>query len=189
MRAIADQDEKGIAITDRNGRLVCANDAYCNWFGGAVTPPGLPVDARTNAVLADCGRSAWRDGEAAVTEFICNGLRITGTIHRIGRAGDHLLWRWQKHVEADPVLDAAQYINGAVDAVSMAVSTVMQTYVDNVKKDGKFTQEAQNEAKAQAIEIATNLITVDAQKAITNLYGDFSVWICNKIEEEVKIQK
>ena len=71
----------------------------------------------------------------------------------------------------------------------MAVSTVMQTYVDNIKKDGKFTQEAQNEAKAQAIEIATNLITVDAQKAITSMYGDFSVWIYNKIEEEVKIQK
>lgn len=82
-----------------------------------------------------------------------------------------------------------KYINGAIDAVSMAVSTVMQTYVDNIKKDGKFTQEAQNEAKAQAIEIATNLITVDAQKAITSMYGDFSVWICNKIEEEVKIQK
>lgn len=82
-----------------------------------------------------------------------------------------------------------KYINGAVDAVSMAVSTVMQTYVDNIKKDGKFTQEAQEKAKEQAVEIATNLITVDAQKAITNLYGDFGTWICNKIEEEVKIQK
>jgi two-component system cell cycle sensor histidine kinase/response regulator CckA len=114
VRSVADQGDRAIAITDRNGRLVCANDAYCDWFGGAVTPPGLPVDARTNAVLADAGRAAWRDGEAAVTEFICNAMRVTGTIHRVGRAGDHLLWRWQKHVQADPVLDAARSINGSV---------------------------------------------------------------------------
>ena len=54
VRSVAEIDGSGVAITDRTGRLVCANDVYCDWFGGAVTPPALPVDQRTAALLAAC---------------------------------------------------------------------------------------------------------------------------------------
>ncbi len=112
VRAIADGDAQGVAVTDRTGRLVCANDRYCDWFGGAVTPPGLPVDARTNALLAEAGRTAWRDGEAAVADFTSNGRTMSGIVQRIGHADDHLLWRWQMHAAADPMGDALTHLVG-----------------------------------------------------------------------------
>ena len=114
VRSVAEIDGAGVAITDRTGRLVCANDVYCDWFGGAVTPPGLPVDAPTAALLAEAGRTAWRDGEAAVADFACGGHVTTGIVSRIGRSSDHLLWRWQRHVASDPVADAIAQIAGPV---------------------------------------------------------------------------
>ncbi len=112
VRSVADSDRAGIAVTDRTGRLVCANDRYCDWFGGAVTPPNLPVDAQTTALLAEAGRMAWRDGEAAVAAFRTGDRDMTGTVTRVGRSADHLLWRWQAHVVADPVQIATGILGG-----------------------------------------------------------------------------
>jgi two-component system, cell cycle sensor histidine kinase and response regulator CckA len=112
VRSVADNDRRGLAITDRTGRLVCANDLYCDWFGGAVTPPGLPVDAPTAALLAEAGRIAWRDGEAAVAAFRCGNREMTGTVERVGRIGDHLLWRWDEHVARDAVAEAISILGG-----------------------------------------------------------------------------
>ena len=94
VRAVSDSDLVALAITDRRGRLVCANDLYCTWFGGAVTPPNLSDDPRTIALLADVGRTAWRDGEAALSGFVAGGREMSGAICRVGRNADHLLWRW-----------------------------------------------------------------------------------------------
>lgn len=82
-----------------------------------------------------------------------------------------------------------KYITGAMDAVSTAVSSVMQTYVDGIKRDGEFSIQAQKEAKEMAKQIAINLITVDGKQAITDLYGDFAEWLEHEIEYEVKAQK
>lgn len=112
VRAVSEIDQRGVAVTDRTGRLVCANDRYCDWFGGSVTPPNLPVDAATVGLLAEAGRAAWRDGEAAVAAFACNGREMTGMVRRIGRSDDHLLWHWQMHVQADPLRDAARLVSG-----------------------------------------------------------------------------
>src|SRR3546814_3710041 len=53
-----------VAITDRAGRLVCANDRYEALFGGLPTPPGLPVGDSDVSLLAAAGRAAWRDGRS-----------------------------------------------------------------------------------------------------------------------------
>ncbi|MFM6853415.1 MAG: PAS domain-containing protein, partial [Sphingopyxis sp.] len=128
VRVVADLNGDGVAITDRTGRLVCANDAYCEWFGGAVTPPNLPVDAPTMALLADAGRSAWRAGDAAVAAFTCNGRDMTGTVQRMGRAGDHLLWRWVAHETADPVAEASAMLLGPAGQM-LAESGIMAALV------------------------------------------------------------
>jgi two-component system, cell cycle sensor histidine kinase and response regulator CckA len=128
VRAVADSERRGIAITDRTGRLVCANDLYCDWFGGAVTPPGLPVDQRTAALLAEAGRTAWQSGEAAVAAFACAGREMTGVVQRVGRAGDHLLWRWRVHEQRDPVSEALGAIEGAAGA-AIGASGVMAVIV------------------------------------------------------------
>ena len=63
--AAIDRPDAGIAITDRAGRLVCANACYEAWFGIAHAPPLLPVDAASLERLARAARAAWRDGAGA----------------------------------------------------------------------------------------------------------------------------
>jgi two-component system, cell cycle sensor histidine kinase and response regulator CckA len=43
-RAVADQDEAAVAITDRAGRLLCANDHFTKSFEGLRAPPDLGLD-------------------------------------------------------------------------------------------------------------------------------------------------
>lgn len=39
LRQAVDHDDVAIAVTDRAGRLVCANDLFATWMGGFVTRP------------------------------------------------------------------------------------------------------------------------------------------------------
>ena len=63
-RTIAATTDAAVAVTDRAGRLVCANDAYEALFEGLPTPPVLPLDTAGVAALGQAGRTAWRDGRA-----------------------------------------------------------------------------------------------------------------------------
>ncbi|MFM2301783.1 MAG: hypothetical protein RLZZ84_1519, partial [Pseudomonadota bacterium] len=58
--AAIDRADTAVAITDRAGRLVCANPRYEEWFGAAHAPPRLPVDNSSLERLARAGRSGWR---------------------------------------------------------------------------------------------------------------------------------
>ena len=78
------------------------------------------------------------------------------------------------------------YLDAATKAVTLAVTTTMQTYVDNLKKSGNFTAEAQQEAFKRAKEKALTLITQDAKNALETLYGDFNEWLTLQIETTVK---
>lgn len=84
---------------------------------------------------------------------------------------------------------ARQYLQEAIDAVLQAVTYVSQTYVDSLKKQGKFDAEAQKKAFTTAKDIALQLLTEDAKNLITDLYGDLTVWLDTKIEQTVKEQK
>ena len=82
-----------------------------------------------------------------------------------------------------------KYIDSAQEAISAAVLMVSQTYVDTLKKAGEFTQEAQDEAKMRAIEIAKQMITDDCVDAIETLHGDFDVYLDAMIETLVRENK
>lgn len=82
-----------------------------------------------------------------------------------------------------------QYLQEAIDAVLQAVTYTAQTYVDSLKKQGKFDADAQKVAFTKAKEIALQLLTEDAKNLITDLYGDLTVWLDTKIEQTVKEQK
>ena len=84
---------------------------------------------------------------------------------------------------------ARQYLQEAIDAVLQAVTYVSQTYVDSLKKQGKFDAAAQKIAFNTAKDIALQLLTEDAKNLITDLYGDLTVWLDTKIEQTVKEQK
>lgn len=82
-----------------------------------------------------------------------------------------------------------QYLQEAVDAVLQAVAFTSQTYVDSLKKQGKFDAEAQKVAFTTAKNLALQLLTEDAKEMIADLYGDLTVWLDSKIEQTVKEQK
>ena len=81
------------------------------------------------------------------------------------------------------------YVLYAEEAIANAVIDVCQTYVDSLKKAGKFDKESQAIAKQLAIEKAIAMITGEAKQAIETLYGDFNVWMDTHIETAVRMNK
>lgn len=92
----------------------------------------------------------------------------------------------EKNLENDQLV---KYIDAATDAISKAVLTVNQTYVDSLKKQGKFDEEAAKTAKQMAIDKAKALITEDSKTAIETLYSDFESYLNDAIEELVRENK
>ena len=81
------------------------------------------------------------------------------------------------------------YVNDAVKAVMTAVTSTFQTYVDSLKKQGKFDEEAQKIAFNTARDTALLLLTQDMRDAVTTLYGDFDTWLSKTIEQFVLANK
>lgn len=81
------------------------------------------------------------------------------------------------------------YLQEATDAVLQAVTYTAQTYVNTLKKQGKFDKEAQQTAFNTAKDIALKLLTDEAKQMIEDLYGDLMLWLETKIEQTVKEQK
>ena len=90
----------------------------------------------------------------------------------------------EKKLENDQLV---KYIDAATDAISKAVLTVNQTYVDSLKKQGKFDEAAAKTAKQ--IDKAKALITENSKKAIETLYSDFEAYLNDAIEELVRENK
>jgi two-component system cell cycle sensor histidine kinase/response regulator CckA len=102
---------EGVAITDRAGRLVCANARFAEWFG-TMPPPRLPLAAADPARAEEAGRAAWRDGAAHVGAVTAAHGVFDLSVHRAGRGEDHLIWRLAPIARHDPVADAVQAIGG-----------------------------------------------------------------------------
>ncbi len=102
-RAIAETSRDAIAITDRGGRLVCANDRYEALFGGFPTPPALPLGEGGEAALASAGRTAWRDGMAGVAQLRLDRRLVSAEILRAGERQDMLVWRFERAAEANRI--------------------------------------------------------------------------------------
>ena len=84
---------------------------------------------------------------------------------------------------------AKRYIDIIVDAISIAVTSVNQTYVDSLKHAGKFDDESALTAKKLAIQKAKDLITADSKQFIEMAYGDFDKYLENAIESYVRQEK
>jgi two-component system, cell cycle sensor histidine kinase and response regulator CckA len=93
VREAADNDEVAVAVTDRIGRLVCANALHDSWFGGPLAPPALGLSSADEAALMAAGRVAWRDGRSSAVHLRRDLLSFDAEILRVGRSEDHLIWR------------------------------------------------------------------------------------------------
>lgn len=84
---------------------------------------------------------------------------------------------------------AAAYLATATTIVLNAVKSVMQTYVDSLKKSGSFDAAAQAEALQRAKEIVLTQTTEEVKAFITEAYGDFETWVNTQIEASVNTLK
>ncbi|SFG33711.1 two-component system, cell cycle sensor histidine kinase and response regulator CckA [Novosphingobium sp. CF614] len=110
--ATIDRPDMAIAVTDRAGRLTCANSSYEDWFGAASAPPRLPVEDISLDRLADATRIAWRDGSAQVEVTGENGRRWRVEVRRCGRGDDFLAWRLVPVDAVDFVAELVGHLDG-----------------------------------------------------------------------------
>jgi len=110
--AAIDRPDMAIAVTDRAGRLTCANAAHEAWFGVASAPPRLSVDPASLDALADATRTAWRDGMARATIKGTHGEQWRAEVARSGRGDDFLVWRIVPVSSVDLVADLVTHLDG-----------------------------------------------------------------------------
>lgn len=83
----------------------------------------------------------------------------------------------------------AKYIAMLNDTISDCVIATTQTYVDSLKKQGAFDAEAQKIAFTMTYESVIKLLTDEAQEYLSEAVGDLNLYITQKIEAEVNLNK
>ena len=84
---------------------------------------------------------------------------------------------------------ASHYIDIANNIVQQAVTSVTQTYVEALKKEGKFDEDAQKEAFEKSKTLVYALMKTECKQAVEEYYIDFDKWLTTKIEEKVNNAK
>lgn len=84
---------------------------------------------------------------------------------------------------------ASKYIQMLDKTISECVLATNQTYVESLKNKGEFTAEAQHEAFAKTINAVMSILGSDTIEYLNEVVGDLTVYIENKIEAEVKLNK
>lgn len=84
---------------------------------------------------------------------------------------------------------ADKYIQMLADTITTCVIATNQTYVESLKKQGKFDAEAQKEAFNLTYSAVMSVLTDEAKSYLTEIYGDLTAYITNKIEAEVSLNK
>ena len=82
-----------------------------------------------------------------------------------------------------------KYINMLNNTISDCVIATTQTYVDTLKKQGAFDTEAQKVAFTMTYEAVVKLLTDEATEYLNEAVGDLNLYITQKIESEVNLNK
>ncbi|MEM8919675.1 MAG: response regulator [Pseudomonadota bacterium] len=127
-RLIADQSDIGLAVTDRAGRLVCANDLFTRWFNGPAVPPELPLQGGGNDLLATAGRNAWRDGRGYAEGLKRGVAEYTAKVLRTGQGDEYLLWQFTPEIQADILDDTIKMVGGATGR-ALSEAAVLATVI------------------------------------------------------------
>lgn len=124
-----------------------------------------------------------------MNEIILNIISVTVTavvLPLITWAGARLVQYLNAKIKDE---NTKRILSGIVSIVERAVRSVLQTYVDSLKKEGKFDKEAQ----VKALELARSQILVElnaeAREFITTNYGDLNTFITNQIEATINLLK
>lgn len=80
---------------------------------------------------------------------------------------------------------ANKYLDKAEELVLDCVKKVNQTFVDSLKKEGKFDMDAQKLAFTMCAEKVNKLISSEMKTAVELAYNDFSEWLLTTIDAKV----
>ena len=84
---------------------------------------------------------------------------------------------------------AKKYISLLSSTITNCVIATNQTYVETLKKQGKFDVEAQKEAFNMTLNAVMALLTDEAKQYLSEIYGDLNTYITNQIEATVNQNK
>ena len=82
-----------------------------------------------------------------------------------------------------------KYIDMLDRTISECVVATTQTYVDALKKEGRFDGEAQKIAFQKTFDAVMDILTDDAKEYLGEAVKDLNAYITNKIEANVKYSK
>lgn len=84
---------------------------------------------------------------------------------------------------------AKKYISLLSSTITNCVIATNQTYVETLKKQGRFDAEAQKEAFNMTLNAVMALLTDEAKQYLSEVYGDLNTYITNQIEATVNQNK
>lgn len=82
-----------------------------------------------------------------------------------------------------------KYIDLLDDTIINCVIATNQTYVDSLKQQGAFDANAQKLAFQETSKAVMDILSEDAKIYLTTAVGDLELYITQKIETQVKINK
>lgn len=82
-----------------------------------------------------------------------------------------------------------KYLQMLNSTITDCVIATTQTYVEALKKQGEFDAEAQKVAFTLTFESVSNLLTEEAKEYLSAAVGDLNLYITQKIEAEVQLNK
>lgn len=101
-------------------------------------------------------------------------------------------WVNAKSAEIKVNIDDAEmvkYIDMLNRTITECVIATNQTYVETLKQQGKFDAEAQKIAFQMTSKAVLDILSEDAKEYLSAAVGDLNIYITNKIEAEVNLNK
>ena len=121
--------------------------------------------------------AAVMDWEEVLALVLNSLIKIVGTI-----LVPYICYVVSKKIHND-VLNG--YVCDAINVIFNAVECINQTFVDELKKEGRFDKEAQIEAFNRCKELVMKMLSDAAKDAIIKSCGDLETWIAMQIESAV----
>lgn len=85
-------------------------------------------------------------------------------------------------IENEKIEATLKHVN---DILFDITAETTQTFVDNMKKEGKWDEQSKKEAYEQTRQKALLMISTEAKELIGELYTDFDTWLQTQIESSV----
>ena len=82
-----------------------------------------------------------------------------------------------------------KYVNMLSYTISSCVVATNQTYVEALKKQGKFDAEAQKVAFNMTLNAVMEILSEDAKEYLSEAFGDLNSYIASQIEASININK